>query len=161
MKKMKILIPLILGILLLSTLAIPALAGVEPSPFRLDLKKLGNVENKLESYQTKLVRMTNNLPGEDETVKSGDIGKFWHLARDINRQKDKTEKIIMGLLPEQDPLPTEIQAALSSIKADANELNSIISPYLELSLPEDIIIAMTQVSNSALAMVSMIDGYLV
>jgi hypothetical protein len=83
------------------------------------------------------------------------------LARDINRQKDKTEKIIMGLLPEQDPLPTEIQAALSSIKADANELNSIISPYLELSLPEDIIIAMTQVSNSALAMVSMIDGYLV
>jgi hypothetical protein len=161
MKNIKMLIALMIGILLFSLIVVPASAGVEPSPFKNQLNKLRNVENKLESYQSRLIRVTNNLPIGSETVKSGDIGKFWHMARDINKQKDQTEKLILEIAAQQYPLPTEVQLALTNIKADANELNSIISPYLESSLHEDLIIAMTQVSNSALAMVNMIDSYLV
>jgi len=92
MKNIKMLIAFIIGIMLFSILVVPASGGVEPSPFKSELNKLRNVENKLESYQSRLIRVTVNLPLGSGTVKSGDIGKFWHMARDINKQKDQTER---------------------------------------------------------------------
>ena len=160
MKKHRKIFALIFCIIILSVIVIPASAGVEPSPFRAELKKLDNIENKLESYHSRLSRTISNLPGEGETAKGGDIGKFWHMARDINRLNSQLKTILEDIIIQQDPLPSEVESALIDIRLDANALVDLVNPLLTTQLDYDLIIAIEQVYNSAYATVSLVDSYL-
>ncbi len=150
----------IIGILLLTVIVLPVTGGVEPSPFKGEIKKLSNVENKLESYHSRLIQITSSFPEENEVVKNSLIGKFWRTWRDINKLTAQTENILIDISIEQTPLPSEIQLVLNNIKADAKEIINIVTPYLSLTNNSDLLIAMKQVINSAQDMVYLVDSYL-
>jgi hypothetical protein len=160
MKKSRI-CAILLGAVLLTTTAMSAMAGTEPSPFREDTGKLESVANNLESVEKRL---------DDTLAMPPDPYKPGFMTGSMNKLEEMDKKL--GLLYERtnavlqippDPYTPEFVDALEHVFESANGIVDIVDAFL--SMPPDpyspaFLELVGEVGESASLIASLADEYL-
>ena len=122
MKKLIIGSAIVLAILLMSGLATPVSAGVEPSPFRDDVNKLGSIVNQLDSIGQR-VEHAGVVPPNDQKPGTlrGTVNRLDAMVGDLERMDSRLGGLIGEFPNNPQDLPEDVIAALGEVKTEAQE----------------------------------------
>lgn len=166
MKKLIIGSVIVLAILLMSGLAAPVSAGVEPSPFKVDINKLGSIVNHLDSIGHR-VEHVGVVPPNDQKPGTlrGAVNRLDAMADDLGRLDGRLGGLIGEFPNNPQDLPEDVIAALGEVKSEAQGIVDSINEYLRDPGPGDpskvFRLAIIGVLANAQQMVSRVNNYLI
>ena len=165
MKKLIIGSVIVLAILLLSGLATPVSAGVEPSPFRDDTNKLGSIVNNLGSVDRRVGFVLTHPPDPCKSGMKGDLNRLDAMAGDLERLDNRLGGLIGEFPNNPQDLPEDVIAALSEVKSEAEGIVDRINDYLrdhgDGDPGNEFKEALVGVRTNAQQMVSRVNNYLI
>jgi hypothetical protein len=166
MKKLIIGSVIVLTILLLSGLATPVSAGVEPSPFRDEVNKLGSIVNQLDSIGQR-VEHAGVVPPNDQKPGTlrGTLNRLDAMGGDLERMDSRLGGLIGEFPNNPQDLPEDVIAALGEVKSEAQGIVDSINEYLRDPTngdpPKVLTIALVGVLANAQQMVGRVNNYLI
>ena len=165
MKKLIIGSVIVLAILLLSGIASPVSAGVEPSPFKDEINKLGSIVNNLDSINRR-VEHKGVVPPNDQKPGTliGTVNSLGAMENDLERIDGRLGGLIDTLPHNPQDLPEDVLAALGEVKAGAQCIVDSINDILRdpSGDPDGLFEeALIGVRSSALAIIGTVDDYLI
>lgn len=164
MKKLIIGSVIVLAILLLAGFATPVSAGVEPSPFKSEINKLGSIVNNLDSINTR-VELVGVVPPNDQKPGTlrGTVNRLEAMAGELERLDIRMGGVI-GELPAYPQKMLEVIGAFGEVKASAQGIIGSINEYLRDPGPNDppheFVEALGEVRDGAQQIVSTVNEYL-
>ena len=129
MKKLIIGSVLIIAVLMLSGLATPVSAGVEPSPFR-DINVLNSMVNELGSVERRTGFILAHPPDPVKPGLIGDLNRLDAMGDDLERLDNRLGGLIGTHPINSQDLPEDVIAAYGDVKAGAQGIVDDINAYL-------------------------------
>jgi hypothetical protein len=127
MKKKSLISSVVVGVFLLSGIAVVALAGTEPSPFKPNINQLGAVENVLNSVKNRVEKVLSKPPdyGVSRPSLKGAAKRLEAIVEQLLSVDDKIFSIVeevMGVDPSPLHPRSEVVPALENVRDSAQSI---------------------------------------
>jgi hypothetical protein len=155
MKKKSLISSVVVGVFLLSGIAVVALAGTEPSPFKPNINQLGAVENVLNSVKNRVEKVLSKPPdyGVSRPSLKGAAKRLEAIVEQLLSVDDKIFSIVeevMGVDPSPLHPRSEVVPALENVRDSAQSIVDSIDALPVAKMPGESIWAVEDVRESAL-----------
>jgi hypothetical protein len=154
MKKKSLISSVVVVVFLLSGIAVVALAGTEPSPFKPNINQLGAVENILNSVKNRVEKVLSKLPDHGASGPSlkGTVNRIETIIEQLISLDDKVFSIVeevMGVDPQPFHPRSEVVPALENVRDAAQSIVDSIDALPVGKTPDESIWAVEDVRESA------------
>jgi len=154
---------IIVCVFLLSGIAVLALAGIDPNPFRPEINQLGATANILNSANDRVVKSISNPPSDEPSpALNGAVNRLNAINNQLISVDNMVESIageVMGIDP--NPFHEDVVSALEGVKGAAQGIVDYIHDNpMSSEVPEQFILAVMNVQNSAQAIVDTAEYYI-